>query len=74
MPGMSGTEVYRAVVEHRPELAHRFIFMSGDVLNPDLRDFATERGVGVLAKPFDVDAVIRVVSDIVERPPPAAES
>ena len=34
MPGMSGTEFYEAAVEFRPELAHRVIFMSGDVLNP----------------------------------------
>jgi hypothetical protein len=37
--------------------------MSGDVLNPDLRGFATQRGIRLLAKPFDIDAVIRVVRE-----------
>ncbi len=63
MAGMSGTQFYEAAVEHRPELARRAIFMSGDVLNPDLRGFATERDIRLLAKPFDIEAVIRVVRE-----------
>ena len=63
MAGMSGTEFYEAAVDFRPELAHRAVFMSGDVLNPDLRGFANQRGIRLLAKPFDIDAVIRVVRE-----------
>ena len=44
-------------------MASRAVFMSGDVLNPDLRGFATERGIRLLAKPFDIEAVIRVVRE-----------
>jgi len=63
MAGMSGTEFFEAAVEFRPELANRAVFMSGDVLNPDLRGFATQRGIRLLAKPFDIDAVVRVVRE-----------
>jgi PAS domain S-box-containing protein len=63
MAGMSGTEFYEAAIEFRPEMAQRAIFMSGDVLNPDLRGFATQRGIRLLAKPFDIDAVIRTVRE-----------
>jgi DNA-binding NtrC family response regulator len=65
MAGMSGTEFYDAAIEFRPELARRAVFMSGDVLNPDLRGFATQRGIRLLAKPFDIDAVIRVVHEAI---------
>jgi CheY-like chemotaxis protein len=64
MAGMSGTEFYEAAVALRPELTQRAVFMSGDVLNPDLRGFATQRGIRLLAKPFDIDAVIRVVREV----------
>ena len=64
MAGMSGTEFYEAAVTLRPELTDRAIFMSGDVLNPDLAGFATQRGIRLLAKPFDIDAVIRVVREV----------
>jgi len=65
MAGMSGTEFYEAAIEFRPELARRAVFMSGDVLNPDLRGFAMQRGIRLLAKPFDIEAVIRVVREAV---------
>jgi CheY-like chemotaxis protein len=63
MAGMSGTEFYEAATKLRPELARRAVFMSGDVLNPDLQGFATERDIRLLAKPFDIEAVIRVVRE-----------
>jgi CheY-like chemotaxis protein len=64
MAGMSGTEFYEAAIESRPGLARRVVFMSGDVLNPDLRGFATQHGIRLLAKPFDIDAVVRVVREV----------
>ena len=67
MAGMSGTDVYDAVVAIRPELRDRFVFMSGDVLNPALRDFADAHGIVLLAKPFDLASVGRTVRDLLER-------
>jgi two-component system NtrC family sensor kinase len=67
MAGMSGTDVYDAVVAIRPELRDRFVFMSGDVLNPALRDFAETNGVVLLAKPFDLASVGRTVRDLLAR-------
>ncbi len=64
MAGMSGTEVFDAVTAIRPELRARFLFMSGDVLNAELRSFATARGIGLLAKPFDVATVARMVREV----------
>ena len=67
MAGMSGTDVYDAVVAIRPELRDRFVFMSGDVLNPALRDFAEVHGIVLLAKPFDLASVGRTVRDLLVR-------
>jgi PAS domain S-box-containing protein len=72
MAGMSGTEFYDAAIEIRPDLARRAVFMSGDVLNPDLRGFATQRDVRLLAKPFDIDAVVRVVREALTAADPEA--
>jgi nitrogen-specific signal transduction histidine kinase len=70
MMGMSGTDVYEAVVAIRPGLRDRFVFMSGDVLDPALRDFAEAHGIPLLAKPFDLESVGRTVRDLVERGAP----
>ena len=59
MVGMAGTEVFDEIVAIRPELERRFVFMSGDVLNPELQAFVARRHVGLLAKPFDLDTVRR---------------
>ena len=62
MAGMDGTAFHEAVVAIAPHLAHRFAFMSGDTVNPDLREFAASRGARLLAKPFDIATVTAMVS------------
>ncbi len=62
MPGMTGIDAYEAAVAIQPDLAGRWIFMSGDVLNPDLHAFAEARGIPLLAKPFDLITVTRSVA------------
>ena len=57
MAGMSGMEFHAAVASIDADLARRFAFMSGDVLDPELRDFASARGIHLLAKPFDIATV-----------------
>lgn len=65
MAGMSGIDVYEAIVAIDPSLAERFVFMSGDVLNPELRSFSQRHDVGLLAKPFDVEAAVEAVKGLV---------
>ena len=67
MAGMTGTEFHEAVAARDPELARRFAFMSGDVLNPDLREFADREGVVLLAKPFDIANVAKTVETLLAR-------
>lgn len=62
MAGMDGTAFHDAVVAIAPQLGGRFAFMSGDVLNPDLRAFAAARGARLLGKPFDIAAVTATVT------------
>jgi CheY-like chemotaxis protein len=63
MAGMSGTDFYKLAVETRPELARRAIFMSGDVLNLELSGFAVERGIRLVAKPFETSQVVAAVRE-----------
>jgi PAS domain S-box-containing protein len=69
MAGMNGTEFHDAVAAIAPQLGRRFAFMSGDVLNPELREFATSRGIMLLAKPFDIATVGRTVASLLEAEP-----
>ncbi len=67
MPGMTGIDAFEAAVLIQPDLASRWIFMSGDVLNPDLQAFAEAHGTPLLAKPFDLTTLTRMVGEVVAR-------
>ena len=64
MAGMSGIAFHEGVAEIDPGLARRFVFMSGDVLNPELSAFALAQGITLLAKPFDIESVNRTISGL----------
>jgi CheY-like chemotaxis protein len=67
MSQMSGLDVYDALVAIRPELTDRFVFMSGDILDQGLREFAETHGAALLAKPFDLASVGGTVRDVLAR-------
>jgi two-component system NtrC family sensor kinase len=64
MAGMTGIAFHEAVAAIDASLARRFAFMSGDVLNAELHEFAVSRGIVLLAKPFDIETVGRTVAQI----------
>jgi len=65
---MNGVEFQAAVAAIDPALGRRFAFMSGDVLNPELREFATAHDVQLLAKPFDIATVGELVGSLLAAP------
>ena len=60
MSGMSGQEFYRRTLEKYPKYNGRFIFTTGDVINPKLRTFLEANNVTALEKPFDIDDLIHI--------------
>ena len=63
MPDLDGSAVFRYLSTHRPELAPRVVFATGDLANPASADFIEQTGRPVLAKPFDVDTLRAVIGD-----------
>jgi len=61
MPVLSGPDLYREVTRLTPSLARRFVFVTGDILNPRTREFLDRVGVPRLEKPFTIETVKRVV-------------
>jgi DNA-binding response OmpR family regulator len=63
-PKMSGIELYRQLQERHPEMVHKLIFTSGDVLSSDTMAFLESTNRPYLAKPFipeDLRAIVRTV-------------
>jgi C4-dicarboxylate-specific signal transduction histidine kinase/CheY-like chemotaxis protein len=60
MPGESGVSLFRWVEQHHPELAQRFLFVTGDVDAQELGDIPAGHADALLHKPF-------TLSDLTDR-------
>jgi len=60
MPHIDGMELYSRVSAARPELAKRFVFISGGVQSSRLRKFLDEAPNQLLDKPVGIDELRRV--------------
>jgi DNA-binding response OmpR family regulator len=67
MPGYNGREVYEQIKTINPGAARRVIFMTGDVINENIRSFYEEASLTCLAKPFSMHDLRLVVANAVER-------
>ena len=71
MPHMTGMQLYERIVGERPDLARRFVFMTGGAFSKRLLEFLAECARPVLDKPFDLATLSRVFTEM-ERPRSAA--
>lgn len=63
MPGLDGLGLYRQLEQHRPELARRFVFITGTSEHADYAGLIGDLPVPVLTKPFDMSALQRVARE-----------
>ena len=63
MPGMDGRQLFEAVKAMNPALANRMIVSTGDVANPQTQAFVAASGICVIAKPFDLQDIHRLVGE-----------
>ena len=67
MPYLTGFELYAGVVAARPELAARFVFVSGDLTRPPIREFLGRIPNARLEKPFAMDRIRAIARELVSR-------
>ncbi len=63
MPRLDGQSFYRALDKANPGLAHRVIFVTGDVAGTDAEAFLKDCGCRFLAKPFRLGDLLQAVRD-----------
>lgn len=54
MPVMDGMELYRAVVKIQPRLKKKFLFITGDTYDHQVKEFLESTGAVFLRKPFRI--------------------
>lgn len=64
MPGLDGVQVLHALARDQPVVhRHRFILLTAQPREAQAQTFPADVDVHVMAKPFDVDALLQAVSD-----------
>ncbi|MGE3274532.1 MAG: ATP-binding protein [Vicinamibacterales bacterium] len=69
MPEMSGQDLYARVCQIRPEMARRFVFITGDIDGGDTREFLEQSRCGYFMKPFNLERLTAAVDTLVGRTP-----
>jgi two-component system NtrC family sensor kinase len=63
MPDLSGQQVFERWRGANPGLACRVVFITGDIVSPDLQSFLRDTGRPYIAKPFEFSAIVDVLRD-----------
>jgi two-component system NtrC family sensor kinase len=64
MPELSGQELYGRVCQIRPEMARRFIFITGDIDGEETRQFLNETRCSYFLKPFNLEKLTAAVDTL----------
>jgi DNA-binding NtrC family response regulator len=67
--GVDGAGVHAWVSNHRPELAGRIVFITGDIANEDTAATLRQTGAPCVEKPFRVQQFIAVVEKTIGKAP-----
>jgi PAS domain S-box-containing protein len=67
MPGMSGVEFLKELERRRPSAAEPVVFITGGPFTPDARDLLERSGHAHLQKPFEMDALRRLLEERMAR-------
>lgn len=63
MPGMDGIEFYKRLIKFRPELAGRFVLVTG-AIGKNVTEFAKKTGNHFLQKPFSQLAFKKLIAEV----------
>ena len=66
MPVMGGQELYTRINEADEPLAQKVLFITGDTIGRDTRDFLIATGRQVLHKPFNIRELLGKVKTLTE--------
>ena len=66
--GVNGADVHDWISQHRPQLASRLVFITGDIANEDTAATLKRTGAPCVEKPFRVQQFIAVIEQTMGKP------
>jgi PAS domain S-box-containing protein len=67
MPQMNGLDLYSEILDMRPEMEGRIIFMTGDLIDEEIAGFLSRVDAVSIPKPLEVPDVLSAVAETLER-------
>jgi len=67
--GVDGADVHAWLSRHRPDLAARIVFITGDIANEDTAATLRKTGAPCIEKPFRVQQFISVIEKTIGKAP-----
>jgi PAS domain S-box-containing protein len=64
LPGVSGIELYKRIQKIAKSLARRVVFITGDVIGADTKDFLARTKALYITKPFDTEQLKKDINHI----------
>jgi CheY-like chemotaxis protein len=68
MPEIDGPSLYRMLEQQYPHLLRRVIFLTGDTLNPETKQFLDQSEAPCLTKPCTVGEIRRAIQQVLQAP------
>lgn len=65
--GVDGAQVYEWIAAHRPELASKLVFITGDIANEETASTLRRTGAPCVEKPFRVQQFLEIVEKTMGR-------
>lgn len=69
MPELDGPGLYRELQRRRPDLLSRIAFVTGSAQTGNMEEFLEATGVPILYKPFHMEQLTKLASDLLDRKP-----
>ena len=66
MPSLGGRALYEQVEERLPEVARRFVFVSGDYTDPSTHAFLEQSGQPVIGKPYELENLLQAIATVLQ--------
>ncbi|HZF01235.1 MAG TPA: ATP-binding protein, partial [Methylomirabilota bacterium] len=66
MPGLGGRQIYEQLRDTNPKICGRMIFITGDVVNPQIRRFMENENRPCITKPFTLSEFHTAVENILD--------
>jgi CheY-like chemotaxis protein len=69
MPRLGGRALYEQMMEKEPQLARRFVFVTGDSARADTRRFLEDCGQPAVLKPYELGELMTAVGEVTKKRP-----